>query len=79
MLNFMVTQEGLEDQMLTIVVKHEEPKKYDTYNDNVTKKANNDSILVELQDKILNQIANSSADILEDDELVVTLDESKSQ
>ncbi len=79
MLNFMVTQEGLEDQMLTIVVKHEEPKKYDTYNDNVTKKANNDRILVELQDKILNQIANSSADILEDDELVVTLDESKSQ
>jgi hypothetical protein len=44
----MVTQEGLEDQMLTIVVKHEEPKKYDTYNDNVTKKANNDRILVEL-------------------------------
>lgn len=25
MLNFMVTQDGLEDQMLSIVVKHEEP------------------------------------------------------
>lgn len=26
MLNFMVTEEGLEDQMLGVVVKHEEPK-----------------------------------------------------
>lgn len=34
---------------------------------------------MELQDKILNQIANSSDNILEDDELVVTLDESKEQ
>jgi hypothetical protein len=65
--------------MLTIVVKHEEPKKYDTFNDNVTKKANNDRILVELQDEILNQIANSNENILEDDKLVITLDESKSQ
>jgi hypothetical protein len=65
--------------MLTIVVKHEEPKKFDTFNDNVTKKANNDRILVELQDEILNQIANSNENILEDDKLVITLDESKSQ
>lgn len=34
---------------------------------------------MELQDKILNQIASSSDNILEDDELVVTLDESKEQ
>ena len=33
----------------------------------------------ELQDKILNQIASSSENILEDDELVLTLDESKEQ
>lgn len=33
----------------------------------------------ELQDKILNQIASSQGDILEDDELVVTLDASKAQ
>jgi len=34
---------------------------------------------MELQDKILNQIAGSSDNILEDDELVLTLDESKEQ
>ena len=32
MLNFMVTEEGLEDQMLSIVVKHEDPKKYEQRN-----------------------------------------------
>ena len=34
---------------------------------------------MELQDKILNQIAGSSDNILEDDELILTLDESKEQ
>ena len=28
MLNFMVTDEGFKDKMLSIVVKHEDPKKY---------------------------------------------------
>lgn len=32
MLNFMVTLDGLEDQMLSIVVKHEEPQKYEKRN-----------------------------------------------
>jgi len=42
-------------------------------------KAENERKVSELQDKILNQIAGSSDNILEDDELVVTLDESKEQ
>lgn len=79
MLNFMVTQEGLEDQMLGIVVKHEEPQRYEKRNQCIIQQADNDRRLTELQDKILNQIANSSDNILEDDELVVTLDESKEQ
>ncbi len=32
MLNFMVTLEGLEDQMLSIVVKHEEPQRFEKRN-----------------------------------------------
>jgi dynein heavy chain len=42
-------------------------------------KADNERRVSELQDKILNQIASQTGDILEDDELVVTLDESKDQ
>jgi len=36
MLNFMVTDKGLEDQMLNIVVEFEEPVKYKKRNDFVT-------------------------------------------
>ena len=79
MLNFMVTQEGLEDQMLSIVVKHEEPAKYEKRNQFIVQKAENERKVTELQDTILNQIAGSSDNILEDDLLIATLDESKEQ
>ena len=79
MLNFMVTPEGLHEQMLTIVVRNEAQKKWDQYSNGLIKKAENDKKLIELQDKILNQIANSSDDILEDTELKNTLDSSQKQ
>lgn len=42
----------------------------------MTSAANNKK-KAELEDKILNQIAQSDVDILEDDVLLITLDESK--
>lgn len=41
MLNFMVTEEGLEDQMLSLVVKSEEPKKYEQSKNCITIEAEN--------------------------------------
>ena len=41
MLNSMVTQEGLLDQMLNILVKIEEPQKYDRRNACIQIKAEN--------------------------------------
>jgi dynein heavy chain len=79
MLNFMVTEDGLEDQMLSIVVKHEDPKKYEMRNQFITQEAENNKIKKELEDKILNQIAGASGNLLEDDELITTLDQSKAQ
>ncbi len=63
--------------MLSIVVKHEEPQRFEKRNQCIVQKADNERKVSELQDKILNQIAGSSENILEDDELVITLDESK--
>jgi dynein heavy chain len=54
MLNFMVTEEGLTDQMLNMVVTHEEPNKMKAYNDAIVKKAANKKKMNELEDKILN-------------------------
>jgi dynein heavy chain len=41
MLNFMVTEDGLEDQMLSLVVKSEEPKKYELSKTCITQEAEN--------------------------------------
>lgn len=79
MLNFMVTEDGLQDQMLNIVVYHEDPKNMERRNQITIQTAENERKKAELEDKILNQIANSEVDILEDDVLLITLDESKSQ
>lgn len=65
--------------MLNIVVTHEDPKNMERRNQITIQTAENERKKAELEDKILNQIANSEVDILEDDVLLVTLDESKSQ
>ena len=52
-LNFMVTEEGLKDQMLTEVVKHEEQKLHDKSENAVKAKAENDKKRADLEDKIL--------------------------
>lgn len=64
--------------MLNIVVTHEDPNNMKKRNDAIIKKADNMIKKAQLEDKILNQIATSEVDILEDDVLVETLDESKS-
>lgn len=79
MLNFMVTEGGLLDQMLSIIVKLEEPAKYEKRNQCIQTKAEMQKQKAELQDAILNQVANSQDDILEDRDLKRYLDESKSQ
>jgi dynein heavy chain len=79
MLNFMVTYKGLEDQMLNIVVTHEDPNNMKKRNEAIIRRAANEKKKGELEDKILNQIATSETDILEDDILLETLDESKAQ
>lgn len=79
MLNFMVTKDGLLDQMLNMIIKIENEKKYEQRNQLIEQKAANEKKVAESQDKILDLIANSKDDILEDKELKTTLDESKIQ
>ena len=55
----MVTQEGLLDQMLSIIVRIEEPQKYERRNLCIQTKADMSKKQAELQDAILNLVANS--------------------
>ena len=77
MLNFMVTPDGLLDQMLNEIIRIEENAKYERRKICVQNKAENTKKIAEIQDQILNAIANTGDDILEDTTLKEVLDEAK--
>merc|ERR1712127_668344 len=54
MLNFMVTVEGLQDQMLNLVVTHEDAKNMERRNQITIQTAENERKKAELEDMILN-------------------------
>ena len=76
-LNFMVTQEGLQDQMLNEIIRIDEAKKFEMRIKCIQQKADNAVQKKNIDDTILNLLANSKEDILEDTDLRESLAESK--
>ena len=77
LLNFMVTPEGLEDQMLNIVVKIEEPNKEEQRQKNVKEFFENKNKQTATENKILKMLSEAQGNILDDEELINTLQMSK--
>jgi dynein heavy chain len=77
LVNFTVKESGLEEQCLGIVVKNEQPNLENTKNDVVMRIANNRKQLIDLEDKILRMLNESKVDLLEDVNLIATLQTSK--
>jgi dynein heavy chain len=77
LLNFMATFEGLQDQMLGIVVKQERPDLEAQREKLVLEDADNKRQLKEIEDRILHLLASSEGNILDDEELIETLSQSK--
>ena len=67
LLNFMITDEGLEDQLLGIVVAKERPELEDEKNALILQSAANKKQLKEIEDKILEVLSTSEGNILEDE------------
>jgi len=76
-INFAVKQQGLEDQLLGIVVNKERPKLESQKNELTLCIASNNKKLVELEDDILKKLAESKGSLLNNIELVQTLQDSK--
>lgn len=64
LLNFMITPEGLEDQLLGIVVAKEKPELESERSRLIVSSAANAARLKEIEDKILQVLATSSGNIL---------------
>jgi dynein heavy chain len=74
--NFMITLDGLEDQLLGIVAAKERPELEEEKNRLVLTSANNKKQLKEIEDKIL-AILSSSGNLLEDESAIAALTSSK--
>jgi dynein heavy chain len=77
LLNFMITPEGLTDQLLGIVVSQERPDLEEQRNLLIVESAENKRRLKEIEDQILHIMSSSSGNILEDETAISTLKGSK--
>jgi len=78
LVNFMVKPEGLEEQLLGIVVDKEKPELEEKNTELVINMAKNKKMLKDLEDKILELLKQAdTATILDDEKLINTLDTSK--
>lgn len=73
----MITPEGLEDQLLGIVVAQERPDLEKQKNQIIIQGAENKRKLKEIEDQILQVLSDSKGNILEDEGAVNVLQEAK--
>lgn len=77
LVNFCVTEKGLEDQLLALVVGKERPDLQEQVATLARQLGEYTITLKELEDGLLRRLAASKGDILEDNELIENLDETK--
>ena len=69
LINFMVTEDGLEDQLLALTVAKERPDLEEQKAELITQQNENKIKIKELEDGILEQLANAEGDVLENIEV----------
>ena len=77
LLNFMITPEGLQDQLLGIVVAQERPELEEEKNALILQSASNKKKLKEIEDQILHTLSSSEGNILEDASAIEVLSSAK--
>ncbi|CAM5089785.1 unnamed protein product [Natator depressus] len=77
LLNFMITPEGMQDQLLGIVVARERPDLEEEKQALILQGAQNKRQLKEIEDKILEVLSASEGNILEDETAIKILSSSK--
>ncbi|CAH2306581.1 dynein heavy chain 7, axonemal [Pelobates cultripes] len=77
LLNFMITPEGMQDQLLGIVVARERPDLEEEKQSLILQGAENKRQLKEIEDKILEVLSSSEGNILEDETAIKILSSSK--
>lgn len=79
LINYGVTLDGLANQLLNVVVKHERPDLEEQYSALVLDMSANAKMIVSLEDSLLKELSSSTGNILDNEELISTLDETKTK
>eukprot|EP01083_Nonionella_stella_P106725 308277_1 len=78
-INYSVTLDGLEDQLLNVVVGHERPDLQQQREDLIQTMSKNNRMLAELEDILLRELTGATGNILENEVLIKTLEDAKSK
>ncbi|KAI9188096.1 hypothetical protein H9P43_002487 [Blastocladiella emersonii ATCC 22665] len=78
-INYSVTLKGLQDQLLNVVVGHERRELEEQRERLVQEMSSNKALLKELEDTLLRELASSTGMILDNTELIRTLEETKTK
>ncbi|XP_026670097.1 dynein heavy chain 10, axonemal [Ceratina calcarata] len=77
-INYMVTTGGLEDQLLSVVVRIERPDVEEQRESLIAETSENKNLLQELENSLLREIATNVGNMLDNIELIETLENTKS-
>ncbi|XP_017847923.1 dynein heavy chain 10, axonemal [Drosophila busckii] len=78
-INYTVTQTGLEDQLLSVVVGTERPDLEQQRESLIAQTSENKQLLQQLEDSLLRELATSTGNMLDNTELIETLENTKSK
>ena len=78
-INYSVTQDGLQEQLLNVTVKHERPDLEEQREQLVQEMSDNKTLLKKLEDTLLRELSNATGNILDNQELILTLEETKTK
>ena len=76
-INYTVTLKGLEDQLLSVIVGFERKELEEQREQLIQETSSNKALLKELEDALLRELATSTGNMLDNVELVETLEETK--
>ncbi|KAM6931388.1 dynein axonemal heavy chain 10 [Xenentodon cancila] len=78
-INYTVTLKGLEDQLLSVIMGFEEKVKEEMHERLIQETSYNKMLLKKLGDSLLRELATSTGNMLDNTELIHTLEETKSK
>ncbi|KAG2470484.1 DYH10 protein, partial [Polypterus senegalus] len=78
-INYTVTLKGLEDQLLSVIVGFERKELEEQRESLIQESSENKKLLKDLEDSLLRELATSTGNMLDNVELVHTLEETKSK